>query len=76
MKNENLVLFGQQYSLCWEQLDFGSDKESKSNTAFLNTSKRMKNDFASFARRQMKIETILTPAELPAPAQRDLRVTP
>ena len=31
--------------------------------------------FASFARRKMKIETILTPAELPAPAQRDLRAT-
>ena len=31
--------------------------------------------FASFARRKMKIETILTPAELPALAQRDLRAT-
>ena len=30
---------------------------------------------ASFARRKMKIETILTPAELPALAQRDLRAT-
>ncbi len=30
---------------------------------------------ASFARCKMKIETILTPAELPAPAQRDLRAT-
>jgi 2-phosphosulfolactate phosphatase len=31
--------------------------------------------FASFARCKMKIETILTPAELPALAQRDLRAT-
>jgi 2-phosphosulfolactate phosphatase len=31
--------------------------------------------FATFARRKMKIETILTPAELPALAQRDLRAT-
>jgi 2-phosphosulfolactate phosphatase len=31
--------------------------------------------FASIARRKMKIETILTPAELPALAQRDLRAT-
>ena len=30
---------------------------------------------ATFARRKMKIETILTPAELPALAQRDLRAT-
>jgi 2-phosphosulfolactate phosphatase len=31
--------------------------------------------FASFTRRKMKIETILTPAELPALAQRDSRAT-